>query len=159
MTVRPLAWTLQAGRLRREGSAERKCDWLSVTQEQHLLTNFPLTPTVIPLETLSPQPPPSTPSFFQQFQGAAGPGINRDWCRRCQDILPPHPPQPSSERLVQGWPAWLPSLDLYLLAAYPQLTPPRLARTAAKDWKLLEPQAIPATHLPHTAASHCIPGL
>lgn len=67
----------------------------------------------------------------------------------------PSPPQPSKERSVQCWAAWLPSLDLYLHTAYPQLTPPRLARAAAKrPESYCGPRVVvSATHLPHTAES------
>lgn len=77
-TVSPLAWPLQAGQRLREGSAERKCSWLSVTEEQHLLTSFPPTPTRIPLETLSPQPPTLPPAAFSNSKELLGQGVTQD---------------------------------------------------------------------------------
>ena len=95
----------------------------SVTQEQRLLTSFSTGPHSGPRG----RPPASSKSRRLLGQVSLTP-----WPGGCQNINPPHTSQPSNERSAQGWAAWLPSLHLYLLAAYPQLTPPRLPGTAAK---------------------------
>lgn len=115
-----------------EGPAQRKCSWLSVTEEQHLLASFPQTPTLIPLETLSPQSRPPCPQPPPAILGSCWVRVSPKMERKMPGPTPPPPSSAFQPEVSAGCSAWLPSLDLYLLAAYPQLTPPRLASAAAK---------------------------
>lgn len=122
------------------------------------LGQLPTNPHSDPLgDTVSPIPPPC-PQPPSAILGSCWVRVSPKMERKMPGPAPPSPSPAFQPEVSAGWSAWLPSLDLYLLAAYPQLTPPRLASAAAKGLESFrspgqpQPPASPAQQL----MSHCI---